>query len=287
MFYSPAGAAPCAHLTAFPAPAPCWQYPTHRDNQVWPGALPPGDPPPQLAPTAGGRGRSRCPGCRGPVVLCQLPASRSLGLWLPARASQSHLLEPLPSQAPDRGFVSRWQINLVSRCLSHRPGRRGVNRRAATATGRPKFREHSSCLAAMGTGQGHHWQAEVLLGDWADWSPDLALTGHGPLHPRRLHRRVLAPLTAPTPPTWGNRDPGRMPVILTGSLSGPPWALSGDWAGRVLWLPWSQPRPLGAARSPNAEAGLYPQLCKVPSRSRPASPFSSPTIHSSSASRLP
>lgn len=151
--------------------------------------------------------QEQVPGCRGPVVLCQLPASRSLGLWLPARASQSHLLDPLPSQAPDRGFVSRWQINLVSQCLSHRPGRSGVNRRAATATGWPKIREHSSCLAAMGMGQGHHWQAEALLGAWADWSPDLALTGHGPLHPRRLHRWVLAPLTAPHTPNMGKPRP--------------------------------------------------------------------------------
>lgn len=89
-----------------------------------------GTPSPQLAPTPGGRSWSK-----GPVVLCQPTASRSVGLWLPAQASQSHPLESLPSQAPDRGFVSRWQINLAAHCSSHPPGKGGVSHGAATATG--------------------------------------------------------------------------------------------------------------------------------------------------------
>lgn len=117
------------------------------------GSLPPGGPPAGTHPRVEEAGA----GARDARALWCSASWKHPGVWVCGSWHRPAGCTPRTygsSQAPDQGFVSRLSIHFSS----HQPGKGGVSHGAATAEGL-EGNTGSNWSAAVGVGQGHHWQA--------------------------------------------------------------------------------------------------------------------------------
>lgn len=173
--------------------------------------------------------------------------SRSVALWLPAQAGRSHLLES-PAGHAQLGAEPRLQMEDQ---LSIRTLLSPTGGRAEGATGRPLRQGWEQSRVPRSRG---HWpRAPPADGGPAEKPggvrPHLVLTGHGPLHPRRLHHWALTPLAPPCNPQIGKPRPRK-----------------GAWAGRML-TPGAAGSPTADPWQPHEGGGLLPQRRQVTSPS--------------------